>query len=252
MSNRLSGKIAVITAAGQGIGRAIADRFTAEGAEVWASDIDATKLDNASFADARALDVTKTSAINNYAAEIGPIDILVNVAGFVHHGTVLDCDEAAWDFAFDLNVKSMHRTISAFLPAMLERAKEKQTSGSIINMSSGASSLKGVPNRYAYGTTKAAVIGLTKAVAADFVKQGIRCNAICPGTVHSPSWEARVGELGKTIGSYEEAHAQFVSRQPMGRVGTPEEIANLALYLASNESSFTTGTAIPIDGGWTL
>lgn len=249
---RLEGKIAVVTAAGQGIGRAIADRFAAEGAKVWASDLDPTKLDNPAFADARALDVRDTSAVNAYAEAVGSIDILVNVAGFVHHGTVLECDEDAWDFSFDLNVKSMHRMIRAFLPAMLERQKTNATSGSIINMSSGASSLKGAPNRYAYGATKAAVIGLTKAVAQDFIRQNIRCNAICPGTVRSPSWEERVAELGKQMGGYDKALDAFVSRQPMGRVGEADEIAALALYLASDESAFTTGTAIPIDGGWTL
>lgn len=252
MTKRLEGKIAVVTAAGQGIGRAIADMFVAEGARVWASDINPSLLDNTEFADARAVDVRDTAAVNAYAAEAGSIDILANIAGFVHHGTVLDCDDDAWEFSFDLNVKSMHRTIKAFLPGMLERALENNTSGSIINMSSGASSIKGAPNRYVYGTTKAAVIGLTKSVAVDFIKQGIRCNAICPGTVRSPSWEARVEELGKEMGSYDKALELFVSRQPMGRVATAEEIAALATYLASDESGFTTGTTNIIDGGWSL
>ena len=165
---------------------------------------------------------------------------------------MLDTSDKDWDFSFDLNVKSMHRMIRAFLPGMLARAKASGGSGSIINMSSGASSLKGAPNRYTYGATKAAVIGLTKSVAVDFIRQGIRCNAICPGTVRSPSWEDRVEELGKTAGGKDKAMEMFVSRQPMGRVGEASEIAALALYLASDESAFTTGTAIPIDGGWTL
>lgn len=252
MTKRLDGKIAVVTAAGQGIGRAIADRFAEEGAQVWATDLDASKIDNPAFKDGRALDVTDSAAIKAFAAEVGEIDVLANVAGFVHHGTVLDCDEADWDFSFDLNVKSMHMMIRSFMPGMLARAKSTEKTSSIITMSSGASSLKGAPNRYVYGATKAAVIGLTKAVAIDFIKQGVRCNAICPGTVHSPSWEQRVEELGKEIGGYEAAHEQFVSRQPMGRVGTADEIAAIAVYLAGDESAFTTGTAIPVDGGWTL
>ena len=252
MTNRLDGKIAVVTAAGQGIGRAIAESFAAEGAQVWATDLDASKLDNSAFKVGRSLDVTDGDAIKAFAAEVGEIDVLANVAGFVHHGTVLDCDDADWDFSFDLNIKSMHRMIRAFLPGMLARAKSTQKTGSIITMSSGASSLKGAPNRYVYGASKAAVIGLTKAVAIDFIKQGIRCNAICPGTVHSPSWEQRVDELGKEVGGYEAAHEQFVARQPMGRVGTAAEIAAIAVYLAGDESAFTTGTAIPVDGGWTL
>jgi 2-keto-3-deoxy-L-fuconate dehydrogenase len=190
--------------------------------------------------------------VNAYAAGVGEIDILANVAGFVHHGSVLQCEEKDWDFSFDLNVKSMHRMIRAFLPGMLARQKANGTSGSIINLSSGASSLKGAPNRYVYGATKAAVIGLTKSVAVDFIRDGIRCNAICPGTVESPSWHERVDALGKTVGGKDTALEMFVSRQPMGRVGKPEEIAALAVYLAADESAFTTGVAIPIDGGWTL
>jgi 2-keto-3-deoxy-L-fuconate dehydrogenase len=252
MAGRLDGKIAVVTAAGQGIGRAIAEAFVAEGAIVHASDVDMAKLEDFSGAERGRLDVLSTEAVEAYAKDVGEIDILANVAGFVHHGTVLDCSEKDWDFSFDLNVKSMHRMIRAFLPGMLDRAKMRGASGSIINLSSGASSLKGAPNRYVYGATKAAVIGLTKAVAADFIRQGIRCNAICPGTVRSPSWESRVEELGKTMGGMEKALEMFVSRQPMGRVGEPAEVAALAVYLASDESSFTTGTAIPIDGGWTL
>lgn len=252
MAGRLKGKIAVVTAAGQGIGRAIAEMFVAEGATVHASDVDRSKLDRLARARKAKLNVLSTRAVEAYAAKIGEIDILVNVAGYVHHGTVLDCGEKDWDFSFDLNVKSMHRTIRAFLPGMLKRAVESGRSGSIVNLSSAASSLKGAPNRYVYGATKAAVVGLTKAVAVDFVSKGIRCNAICPGTVRSPSWEERVEELGKDMGGKQKALDMFVGRQPMGRVGEPAEIAALALYLASDESAFTTGTAIPIDGGWII
>jgi 2-keto-3-deoxy-L-fuconate dehydrogenase len=252
MAGRLKGKIAVVTAAGQGIGRAIAEMFVAEGATVHASDVDRSKLDGLARAKKAKLDVLSTRAVEAYAAKIGDIDILVNVAGYVHHGTVLECGEKDWDFSFDLNVKSMHRTIRTFLPGMLRRAEATGKSGSIVNLSSAASSLKGAPNRYAYGATKAAVVGLTKAVAVDFVSKGIRCNAICPGTVRSPSWEERVEELGKNMGGKQKALDMFVGRQPMGRVGEPSEIAALALYLASDESAFTTGTAIPIDGGWIL
>lgn len=252
MAGRLKGKIAVVTAAGQGIGRAIAEAFVAEGAVVHASDLSRDKLDGLKRAKKARLDVTSTRAVDAYAAKIGEIDILVNVAGYVHGGTALDATEKEFDFAFDLNVKSMHRTIHAFLPGMLARAKANGSSGSIVNLSSGAGSIKGAPNRYVYGTTKAAVVGLTKSVAIDFIRQGIRCNAICPGTVRSPSWEERVEELGKTVGGTDKALDMFVSRQPMGRVGEAAEIAALALYLASDESAFTTGTAIPIDGGWSL
>lgn len=252
MAGRLKGRIAVVTAAGQGIGRAIAEAFVAEGATVHASDIARDKLDGLARAKKAKLDVLSSKAVAAYAEKVGPVDILVNVAGFVHHGTVLDCDDKDWDFSFDLNVKSMHRMIRAFLPGMLARAKETGASASIVNMSSGASSIKGAPNRYAYGATKAAVIGLTKAVAIDYVRQGVRCNAICPGTVRSPSWEARVEELGKSVGGTDKAMEMFVSRQPMGRVGEASEIAALAVYLASNEAAFTTGVAIPVDGGWTL
>jgi 2-keto-3-deoxy-L-fuconate dehydrogenase len=252
MAGRLKDRIAVVTAAGQGIGRAIAEAFVQEGAIVYASDVDRAKLDGLARAKKARLNVLSTRAVESYAAKVGEVDILVNVAGFVHHGTVLDCTEKDWDFSFDLNVKSMHRTIRAFMPGMLARAKARGKSGSIVNLSSGASSLKGAPNRYAYGATKAAVIGLTKAVAADFVAKGIRCNAICPGTIRSPSWEARVEDLGKTVGGKEKALDMFVQRQPMGRVGEPEEVAALALYLASDEASFTTGAAIPVDGGWLI
>ncbi|MEM1376360.1 MAG: SDR family oxidoreductase [Pseudomonadota bacterium] len=252
MSGRLEGKIAVVTAAGQGIGKAIADRFVAEGAEVFASDIDVSKLKNPNFADARALDVTKSAAIQAYAHEVGEIDILANIAGFVHHGTVLDADEDAWDFSFNLNVKSMHRMIRAFLPAMLDRVGETAKTCSIINMSSGASSLKGAPNRYVYGATKAAVIGLTKGVAVDFAARQIRCNAICPGTVESPSLEDRMHKLGEDLGGYDKAYEMFLSRQPMGRIATADEIAGLATYLALDEAAFVTGAEYKIDGGWTL
>lgn len=252
MAGRLKGKIAVVTAAGQGIGRAIAEAFVREGATVYASDLARDKLEGLARVKKAKLDVLSTRAVDAYAAKVGPVDILVNVAGYVHHGSVLECTEKDWDFSFDLNVKSMHRMIRAFLPGMLERAKETGHSASIVNMSSGASSIKGVPNRYAYGATKAAVIGLTKSVAADFVRQGVRCNAICPGTVRSPSWEGRVEDLGKNVGGKDKALEMFVARQPMGRVGEPEEIAALAVHLASDESAFTTGTAIPIDGGWSL
>lgn len=252
MAGRLKGKFAVVTAAGQGIGRAIAEAFVAEGATVFASDIARDKLDGLARAKKAKLDVLSSKAVDAYAAKVGEIDILVNVAGFVHHGSVLDTSDKDFDFSYDLNVKSMHRMIRAFLPGMLIRAQLTGGPGSIINMSSGASSLKGAPNRYAYGMTKAAVIGLTKSVAIDFIRQGIRCNAICPGTVRSPSWEGRVEDLGKTVGGTDKAMELFVSRQPMGRVGEASEIAALALYLASDEFAFTTGTAIPIDGGWTL
>ncbi len=251
MAGQLEGKIAVVTAAGQGIGRAIAETFAAEGATVHASDLDLARLDGLDASKA-GLDVTDTAAVEAYAKAVGGIDILANVAGFVHHGTVLECSEDDWDFSFDLNVKSMHRMIRAFLPEMLTRAAANETSGSIINMSSGASSLKGAPNRYVYGATKAAVIGLTKAVALDFIRQRIRCNAICPGTVESPSWHQRVEELGQSVGGKDKALSMFVERQPMGRVGKPEEIAALAVYLACDAAAFTTGTAIPVDGGWTL
>src|ERR687890_1694198 len=216
MAGRLQGKTAVVTAAGQGIGRAIAEAFVREGATVWATDIDPAKLAELRRVKRRALNVLSTRAVEALAARVGGADILVNCAGFVHHGTVLDCSEKDWDFSFDLNVKSMHRTIKAFLPGMLERAAERGQSGSIVNIASGASSVRGIPNRYVYGASKAAVIGLTKAVAADFIRKGIRCNAICPGTVRSPSWEERVEALGRDIGSKEKALAMFVERQPMG------------------------------------
>jgi len=252
MADRLQGKLALVTAAGQGIGRAIAESFLREGSRVVATDVDASKLAGLGQAKCLALDVRSTAAVNALARELerdlGAIDVLVNCAGYVHQGTVLECTEEVWDFSFDLNVKSMHRTISAFLPAMLKNRR-----GSIINISSSVSSLKGVPNRYAYGASKAAVIGLTKAVAADFIKQGVRANAICPGTIESPSLEGRIGELSQKTGSSIDAARQaFVERQPMGRLGTPQEVAWVAVFLASDESSFVTGQTHLVDGGMAL
>jgi 2-keto-3-deoxy-L-fuconate dehydrogenase len=252
MAGRLKGKVAVVTAAAQGIGRAIAEAFVAEGATVYASDISRDKLDGLARAKKAKLDVLSTKAVEAYAVKVGPVDILVNVAGFVHHGTVLTTSEKDWDFSFDLNVKSMHRTIKAFLPGMLKRAKESGKTSSIVNIASGASSVRGIPNRYAYGASKAAVIGLTKSVAADFIREGIRCNAIAPGTFKSPSWEERVEELGKEWGSKEKALEMFVQRQPMGRVADAAEIAPIVVYLASDEAAFTTGTVMNVDGGFAL
>jgi 2-keto-3-deoxy-L-fuconate dehydrogenase len=252
---RLEGKRAFLTAAGQGIGRATAEAFAREGAEVIATDVDRSKLaglETAGNVRLEALDVRSTEAVNALAAAVGPIDVLFNCAGFVHHGTVLECSEADWDFSFDLNVKSMHRTIRAFLPGMLERAAARGKTGSIINIASGASSVRGIPNRYVYGATKAAVIGLTKAVAADFIRKGLRCNAICPGTVLSPSLEQRIETLGKEVGGRDKAYEMFVARQPMGRLGTAEEMAAVAVYFASDESDFTTGITISPDGGFSL
>ncbi len=240
---------ALITAAGQGIGRATALAMAAEGAAVFATDVNAEAL--ASLAgeaegtiESFVLDVRDDASVREGVARAAP-DVLFNCAGFVHHGSVLDATDEEWEFAFDLNVQSMFRTIRAALPGMLERGQ-----GSIINMSSAASSVVGAPDRFVYGATKAAVIGLTKAVATDFVAHGIRCNAICPGTVESPSWHDRVKALGEKLGSYDEALRQFVSRQPMGRVASVEEIAALAVYLGSNESAFVTAQTHVIDGGW--
>ncbi len=246
--NRLEGRTALITAAGQGIGRTSALRFAAEGATVWATDLNSDLLASLQQENPalriRPLDVTDPQAIQALATEVGPLDILFNCAGFVHHGSILECDEADWDFSFDLNVRSMYRLIRAVLPGMLQ-----QSSGSIVNMASVASSEKGLPNRFVYGASKAAVIGLTKAVAADFVGKGIRCNAICPGTVQSPSLDERIASQG---GDPEAVRAAFIARQPMGRIGTTEEIAALAAYLASDESSYTTGAVFNIDGGMTI
>jgi 2-keto-3-deoxy-L-fuconate dehydrogenase len=241
MSGRLAGKTALITAAAQGIGRASAVLFAAEGARVIATDRAPDLLEGLSNCDCLALDVSDAEAIAALAGEVGPIDILFNVVGIVPAGTILECDEATWDLAVTLNMSAMYRTIRAFLPGMLDRG-----GGSIVNMASIASSVKGIPNRFAYGATKGGVIGLTKSVAADFVGRGIRCNAICPGTVDTPSLQQRLRDTG----DYEQARATFMARQPMGRLGTAEEIAQLALYLASDESSFTTGAVHVIDGGW--
>lgn len=247
MGGRLKGKTCLVTAAGQGIGRAIADIYVREGATVVATDLDLAKL-NGFDGEVRVLDVLSTQAVNALAQEIGPVDVLANCAGYVHQGSLLECSEKDWDFSFDLNVKSIHRTLTAFVPGMLEKGR-----GSIVNIASAASSVKGVPNRYAYGATKAAIIGLTKAVAADYVAKGIRVNAICPGTVQSPSLDERIAAVAAQTGrSIADVQADFVGRQPMGRLGTPEEIANLALYLASEESAFTTGQIHIIDGGWSL
>jgi 2-keto-3-deoxy-L-fuconate dehydrogenase len=244
---RLQNKRALITAAGAGIGRATAEAFAREGCHVVATDIAPAKLDGLS-GELLELDVRSTQAVRSLASRIGTIDILFNCAGIVHHGTVLECSEEDWDSSFDVNVKSMHRTIQAFLPGMLARGK-----GSIINIASGASSVRGIPNRYAYGASKAAVIGLTKAVAADFIRQGIRCNAICPGTVESPSLELRIARQAELQGrTVLEVRREFEARQAMGRIGKPQEIAALAVYLASDESAFTTGAIHIVDGGFSL
>lgn len=237
----LTNRTVLVTAAAQGIGRAIARAFIAAGATVWATDINEAGLAGLEGASLRRLDVLDDAAAAALAAEIGGVDILCSCAGFVHAGTVLDCSEEELDFAFALNVKSMYRTIRAVLPGMLERGD-----GSIVNIASVASSVKGVPNRFAYSLTKAAVIGLTKSVAADYVTRGIRCNAICPGTVESPSLQDRL----RAQGDYETARTAFIARQPIGRIGTPEEIADLAVYLAT--ATYTTGQAHIIDGGWAL
>jgi 2-keto-3-deoxy-L-fuconate dehydrogenase len=246
MTDRLRNKTALITAAAQGIGRATALAFAREGAAVIATDINqeavAELASEASNLKTMKLDVRDPAATQRVAGEVGAIDILFNCAGFVHNGTLLDCDEAAWAFSLDLNLTSMYRVTRAFLPGMLSAGY-----GNIINMSSVASSVTGVPNRFVYGVTKAAVIGFTKSIAADFVGRGIRCNAICPGTIDTPSLHERMSAGG----DYESARAAFIARQPMGRIGTAEEVAALAVYLASDESAFTTGQIHVIDGGWT-
>ena len=238
--------------AGQGIGRSIAEAFAAEGARVVATDVEASKLEGIKSLEQLKLDVRSTAAVEalakDIAAEFGALDVLVNCAGYVHHGSVLDCAESDWDFSFDLNVKSMHRTIRAFLPGMLQKK-----AGAIVNISSAVSSIRGVPDRYAYGATKAAVIGLTKAVAADFIRQGIRANAICPGTIESPSLEGRIKDRSQATGkSRAEVERAFVERQPMGRLGKPQEVAALVVFLASDEASYITGQAHLVDGGMAL
>jgi 2-keto-3-deoxy-L-fuconate dehydrogenase len=248
----LQGKTAFVTAAGQGIGRAIAETFIAEGAQVIATDLDASKLKGLKAAATHALDVRSTAKVDGFAKSVvkkfGAPDILANCAGYVHQGTVLDCSENDWDFSFDVNVKSMHRVLRAFLPAMLEHG-----GGSIVNISSAVSSIRGVPDRYVYGATKAAIIGLTKAVAADFIRKGIRANAICPGTIQSPSLNQRIEANAEKKGkSLKAVRADFIERQPIGRLGTAQEVANLALFLASDESSYITGQAHLVDGGMAL
>jgi 2-keto-3-deoxy-L-fuconate dehydrogenase len=246
MGSRLAGKTAFVTAAAQGIGAATVKLFAAEGCRVIATDIDETKLQalaGTPNVSVRKLDVMDRAAVQAAAADAGAVDVLFNCAGFVHHGSILDCDDAAWDFSMNLNVRSMFWVTKALLPAMIAKGK-----GSIVNMSSGASSIKGAPNRFVYGTTKAAVIGLTKALAADHVRQGIRANSICPGTVDTPSLKGRIDAFTDPV----QARKDFIARQPMGRLGTAEEIAELALFLASDASSFITGAEFKIDGGWSL
>ncbi|MEQ8395337.1 SDR family oxidoreductase [Thalassobaculum sp.] len=243
MAGRLQGKKALVTASAQGIGRATVEAFAREGAQVIATDLNAAKLaelDGVPGITTRVLDVLNAEAIKAAAGEIGPVDVLFNCAGYVHHGTILECDEAAFDFSMNLNVKAMYRMIRAFLPAMLSAG-----GGSIINMASVSSNVKGIPNRFIYGASKAAVIGLTKSVSADFLKQGIRCNAICPGTVQSPSLDDRINAFDDPV----QARKDFIARQPLGRLGTAEEIAAMALYLAGDESAYTTGQYFIVDGG---
>jgi len=246
MAGRLAGKTAFITAAGQGIGRATALAFAREGAKVWATDLNAKvvgELQGTDGIEARALDVTDAAAIAKLAAEVGAVDVLFNCAGYVHQGTILECSEKDWDFSFDLNVKSMYLVTRAFLPAMLAKG-----GGSIVNMSSIASSVRGLPRRFAYGATKAAVIGLTKSIAADYVKQGIRCNCIGPGTVDTPSLHERIAAFADPV----QARKDFVARQPMGRLGTVDDITGILVFLASDESQFATGNMYSIDGGMTI
>ena len=246
MPGRLAGKTAFITAAGQGIGRAAAIAYAREGAQVWATDLNAKLLADLEGKDGirtRILDVLDESAINKLAGEVGQIDVIFNCAGFVHHGTILDCTAKDWDFSFNLNVKSMYLVTKAFLPGML-----KKGGGSIINMSSIASSVKGLPNRFVYGATKAAVIGLTKSIAADHVKQGIRCNCIGPGTVDTPSLGDRINAFADPV----PARKDFIARQPMGRLGTVDDITGILVSLASDESRFATGNMYSIDGGMTI
>ena len=246
MAGRLAGKIAFVTAAGQGIGRGAALAFAREGAQVWATDVNAktlADLDGKTGIRTRALDVTDGAAIARTATEVGAIDVLFNCAGFVHHGTILDCTPQDWDFSFAINVKSMYLVSRAFLPGMLKKGR-----GSIINMASIASSVKGLPNRFVYGATKAAVIGLTKSIAADYVKQGVRCNAIGPGTVDTPSLRQRIAAFPDPV----QAEKDFVARQPMGRLGSVDDITGIVVFLASDESLFATGNLYSIDGGMTI
>jgi 2-keto-3-deoxy-L-fuconate dehydrogenase len=250
MADRLKGKLAFCTASSAGIGKATAIAFAREGARVIASDIDERGFDElkkAGIAECVKLDARDAAAIEAQAKRIGPVDVLFNAAGFVHHGTVLDCTDEDWDFSFDLNAKSMHRTIRAFLPAMLSKGR-----GSIVNIASTVGASKAAPNRYVYAATKAAIVGLSKAVAMDFIAKGIRCNCICPGTIDTPSLQQRVKALGKEMGSEEKARRMFIERQPMGRLGRPEEMAHVAVYLASDESEYMTGSCITPDGGFTL
>lgn len=246
MGDRLHGKIAFITAAGQGMGRAAAIAFAREGAGVWATDVNPVVLaglEDTPGIRTRVLDVTDAAEVQRVADEVGVVDVLFNCAGYVAHGNLLDCSEADWDRSFDINIKSMYRVTRALLPGMLVKGK-----GSIINMSSIASSVRGLPNRLAYGTTKAAVIGFTKALAADYVKHGIRCNAVCPGTVDTPSLQDRINALPDPV----QARRDFVARQPMGRLGAVDDLVPLFIYLASDESAFATGTAFSVDGGMTI
>jgi 2-keto-3-deoxy-L-fuconate dehydrogenase len=249
--DRMKGKRAFLTAAGAGIGRETALAFAREGAEVIATDLKPElikDLPSHGIAAVHPLDVRDTAAVRALAAKVGAIDVLFNCAGYVHHGTALTTSDEDWDFSFDLNVKSMHRTIGAFLQGMLDKG-----GGSIVNVASGASSVRGIPNRYVYGASKAAVIGLTKSVAADYIRRGIRCNAICPGTIQSPSLDDRIATLAKAQSkTTDEIRQQFVDRQPMGRLGTAEEIAAIAVFLASDESSYATGQAYLVDGGFAL
>lgn len=247
MSGRLAGKTIFATASGQGIGRATALAFAREGATVWATDINekslATLAAESPNIKTRRLDVTDPAAIQAIAAELGAVDVIFNAAGYVANGTILECDEKDWDLSFDINVKSMYRVIRAFLPAMIAAG-----GGAIVNISSVASAITGVPNRFVYGTTKAAVTGLTKMIARDFVGKGIRCNAVCPGTIDSPSLNERMAAAG----NYEAVRASFMERQPMKRLGAPEEVAMLCVYLASDEAAFATGQTWTLDGGWTM
>ena len=247
MTNRLKNKNIVVTAAGQGIGRATAIAFNKEGANVYATDINDQTLEalNKEYPNIKVnnLDSTNKKAVEEFSASLDQVDVLFNAVGFVHHGTILECDEKDWDFSFNTNIKSMYFMTKSILPKMV-----KQNKGIIINISSIASSLRGLPNRFVYGTTKAAIIGFTKSIASDFIKNNIRCNAIAPGTVHTPSWEERVQSAKDPV----QAKKDFIARQPMGRLGTPEEIASLAIYLASDESVFVTGITHAIDGGMSI